>query len=64
LVASYLDELKAGEIPGVHLATLSDEAGSFFSKQGFSLLYQSHRSYFRHILHRDTPVYIYGKKLR
>ena len=64
LIASYLDYLKESEIPGVHLATLSDEAGAFFSKQGFSLLHQSRRSYFRHVVHRDTPAYIYGKRLR
>jgi len=63
LMDAYLDYLKEEGIPGVHLATMSDRAANFFSKQGFVLLYKGTRSYFRHILHRDVPLYIYGKKL-
>ena len=63
LMAAYLDYLKAEGIPGVHLATMSDRGANFFSQQGFGLLYIGKRSYFRHILHKDVPLCIYGKKL-
>ena len=63
LINSYLDYLKAANIPGVHLATMSDRAAKFFLSQGFQQLYKGKRSYFRHILHRDVPLYIFGKLL-
>jgi len=63
LISSYLSYLKDEGVKGVHLATMSDAGAKFFSKQGFKLLYRSRRSYFRHILHRDVPLYIYGMKL-
>ncbi len=63
LINAYLNYLKGERIPGVHLATMSDEAAQFFLKLGFCLLHKGKRSYFRHILHRDVPLYIYGKKL-
>lgn len=63
LISAYLNYLKQESVCGVHLATMSDSAGKFFSKQGFELLHSGKRSYFRHILHRDVPLYIYGKKL-
>jgi len=63
LVNAYLDYLRSKKIEGVYLATMSDKAASFFKAQGFVLLHQGIRSYFRHILHRDIPIYIYGKKL-
>lgn len=63
LVATYLDYLTKEKIAGVHLATLSSGAGEFFSRQGFELLHSGKRSYFRHILHEDAPLYIYGKRL-
>lgn len=63
LISSYLDYLKAANIPGVHLATMSDRAASFFISQGFQQLYIGKRSYFRHILRRDVPLYIFGKLL-
>ena len=64
LMDAYLDYLKAERIPGVHLATMSDRGANFFWRQGFALLYTGKRSYFRHILHKDVPLYIYGKKLQ
>ena len=63
LMHAYLGYLKENEIKGVHLATMSDETGAFFSKQGFGLLFSAKRSYFRHILHQDIAVYIYGRRL-
>jgi len=63
LIATYLDYLKNEKITGVHLATMSDQAANFFLSQGFEQLYKGKRSYFRHILHRDVPLYILGKLL-
>lgn len=63
LIQAYLDYLKIEGVPGVHLATMSRRAANFFLAQGFKQLYQGKRSYFRHILHRDVPLYIFGKRL-
>jgi len=63
LVSAYLNYLKIEGIPGVHLATMSEQAANFFLSQGFQQLYKGKRSYFRHILHRDVPLYIFGKLL-
>ena len=62
LISVYLEYLKHENIAGVHLATMSEKAGEFFLKQGFQLLYQGKRSYFSHILHKEIPILIYGKK--
>ncbi len=64
LIDAYLSYLAAEKVKGVHFATVSEDAGRFFSREGFQLLHQGKRSYFRHILHRDIPVFIYGKKVR
>ena len=63
LVNIYLDYLKIEGVPGVHLATMSEQAANFFLAQGFRQLYKGKRSYFRHLLHRDVPLYIFGKLL-
>jgi GNAT superfamily N-acetyltransferase len=63
LVSAYLDYLKAAKISGVFLATSSDKAKDFFRRQGFGLIFEGRRSYYRHITANDTPVYIFAKKL-
>jgi GNAT superfamily N-acetyltransferase len=63
LMSAYLEYLKSNNIPGVHLAAMSEEGGAFFRKQGFKLLSEHKRSCFRHILHKDVPVLIYGKRI-
>lgn len=63
LISAYLGYLSQLGVKGVYLATMSDQASIFFSKQGFGLLYQAKRSYFQHILGKDINIYIYGKKL-
>ncbi len=63
LINAYLDYLAKAKIPGVYLATMSDRAADFFRKQEFNLLHKGHGSYFRYILQKDTPIYIYGRKL-
>ena len=51
------------KIKGIHLSTMSKEAGGFFKANGFDLIHAVARSYFKHILNKDIIVYIYGKKL-
>ena len=63
LINTYTDYLRTEGVPGVHLATMSDQAANFFLSLGFQQLYKGKRSYFRHILHRDVPLYIFGKRL-
>ncbi len=63
LISAYLDYLAKENISGVHLATMSEDAAKFFSSRGFSLLYSAKRSYFSHILGKDVPLYIYGRRL-
>lgn len=63
LIATYLDYLRIQNIPGVSFATMSIRAAHFFTKAGFRLLYEGRRSYFRHILKKDIPIYIYGMRL-
>ncbi|MCX5710251.1 MAG: GNAT family N-acetyltransferase [Candidatus Omnitrophica bacterium] len=63
LIAAYLDYLKNEGIRGVSLATMSEGASKFFEKQGFILLYAGKRSYFKFILHKVLPIYIYAKTI-
>ncbi|MDD5281229.1 MAG: GNAT family N-acetyltransferase [Candidatus Omnitrophica bacterium] len=63
LIKVYLNYLKQSLVPGVHLATISQAGADFFSRQSFRLLYEGKRSYFRHVLHKDVPLFIFGKKL-
>lgn len=63
LIFAYLEYLKQEKVPAVHLATMSDRAADFFKKQGFTLLHSGRRSYFSHILHKEVPIYVYGKIL-
>lgn len=63
LMDAYIEYLKSQHVAGVHLATMTDKAAQFFSGCGFSLLFSGKRSYFRHIIGKDVPLYVYGKKL-
>ncbi|MDD2679306.1 MAG: GNAT family N-acetyltransferase [Candidatus Omnitrophica bacterium] len=63
LIAAYLKYLKEEGVRGVHLATLSERAGNFFTQQGFDLLYKGRRTYLRYVLYQELPLYIYGKRL-
>ncbi len=63
LIAAYLDYLRKEKIPGVHLATMSEGGANFFLSQGFELLYKGRRSYFRQVLKRDVPLFIFGRRL-
>lgn len=63
LIEAYLSYLRQKGVFAVHLATMSEKATQFFTKQGFVLLFSGKRSYFRHIIGKDVPLYVYGKKL-
>jgi len=63
LIEAFLSYLSKKEVPGVHLATISDRAAGFFEKQGFKSLAQKRHSYFRSILRRDLNYQVYGKKI-
>lgn len=63
LISAYIKYLKIRGVSGVHLATMSDQAANFFFLQGFKQLYRGKRSYFKHVLHKDVPLYIFGKLL-
>lgn len=53
LIGAFLNYLSEEKVPGVQLATISDQAAGFFEKQGFKLLAQKKHSYFRSIMRRD-----------
>ncbi|MBM3249645.1 MAG: hypothetical protein FJZ09_02225 [Candidatus Omnitrophica bacterium] len=63
LIAAYLDHLRKNNAAGVHLATLSQRASVFFQAQGFTLLYEARRTYFRHILKDDLTLSVFGMRL-
>jgi len=63
LLQEYFSYLKKAGVKGVHLATFSHLAGEFFSRNGFRMLHEGRRSYFRHILGQDVSCYVYGKTL-
>ncbi|MCX5710486.1 MAG: GNAT family N-acetyltransferase [Candidatus Omnitrophica bacterium] len=63
LINAYLNYLKSEGIRGVSLATMSEGAAKFFEKQGFKLLYKGKRSYFKFLLRKVLPIYIYAKSI-
>ncbi len=63
LISGFLDRLAIKKIKGVHLSTMSEEAGCFFKANGFNLIYSAARSYFRYITGRDTIIYVYGRRI-
>jgi len=63
LISAYFGYLRQGGVSGVHLATFSEKASVFFRKQGFNLVFEGHRSYFRYIIGKDSVISVFGKKL-
>ncbi len=63
LVEAYLSYLKKEKIKGVHLTTQSEKSFKFFEKVGFKILYETKRSYFKHILKKSIRYFYYGRKL-
>lgn len=62
LITVYLEYLAKENVAVVYLATMSDKARLFFISEGFELLHQGVRSYFRYLTGKDTPIYIFGRK--
>ncbi len=63
LIATYLNYLKNEKIKGVHLTTQSKKSFKFFEKAGFEILYETKRSYFKHIFGESFKYLYYGKSL-
>jgi GNAT superfamily N-acetyltransferase len=63
LIREYLKYLKNNNIAGVHFATFSEGAKSFFLLQGFEMLFQGPRTYLEPYVHHKVMLYIFGKKL-
>jgi ribosomal protein S18 acetylase RimI-like enzyme len=63
LIDAYLSYLRQKKVAGVCLATMSEDARLFFEKNGFFLIHQGRRSYFKYLLKRDLSIYIFAKKL-
>ncbi len=64
LMDYFLDYLKSERIPGVHCATLSDDAYRFFTSAGFYLLLKKPRTYLRYHFKKEMFYYLLGKTLR
>jgi ribosomal protein S18 acetylase RimI-like enzyme len=63
LIDAYCQFLVQEKIDGVHLLTMSENASRFFQQQGFTILKEGKRTYFRYLLNKDIPIYLCGKKL-
>ncbi len=63
LISEYLSYLSNMRVKGVRMATISTEAGKFFQRHGFKILFKGHRSYLHHIIGKDLPLLIVGKEL-
>jgi len=62
LISAFVDYIGMSKIKGIHLSTMSTEAGDFFKANGFDLIYTTARSYFKHILNKNITAYVYAKK--
>jgi ribosomal protein S18 acetylase RimI-like enzyme len=63
LIDTYCQFLIREKVTGVFLQTMSENASRFFQQQGFTILQQGKRTYFRYLLNKDIPIYLCGKKL-
>lgn len=63
LMELFMNYLAQQKVKGAHLATLSEDAGRFYQKLGFNLLYTAKRSYFDHLTAKEVFCYTYGKKI-
>ena len=63
LLGVYLQYLALQKVKGVHMSTMSSEAVVFFQSQGFEVLCQRPRSYFRTLLGKDIVVTTLGKRI-
>ncbi|MHB8281137.1 MAG: GNAT family N-acetyltransferase [Candidatus Humimicrobiaceae bacterium] len=63
LIEAYLSYLIKEKIKGIHLTTQSEKSFKFFEKIGFKIIYETKRSYFKHIFKKSIRYFYYGKKL-
>ncbi|HOX54839.1 MAG: GNAT family N-acetyltransferase [Candidatus Omnitrophica bacterium] len=63
LIEKYMSFLRENSIPGVHFGTTSSGAKEFFLKEGFNILFEGKRSYFRYYSGSDIIFYIFGKNI-
>jgi ribosomal protein S18 acetylase RimI-like enzyme len=63
LVEHYLSFLRGKAVRGVHFGTMSEEAKTFFTRLGFTVLSNRKRSYLKYRLGRDVTHYVFGKTL-
>lgn len=63
LIDTYCHFLVREKITGVYLLTMSENASRFFEQQGFTILKEGKRTYFRYLLNKDIPIYLCGKTL-
>lgn len=63
LMSAFFDYLRAHNVGGVHLSTMSKEAGMFFKRNGFEMLHAGTRTYLWHVQKQEVFVYWFGKKI-
>jgi len=63
LISAFIKYIAIFKTKGVHLSTMSKEAGVFFEENGFDLISTLTRSYFKYMLSKNITVYIYGKRM-
>lgn len=63
LIETYLNFLKGEGVRGVHFGTVSEGAKNFFLKTGFTVLFQSTRTYLKPYLGKEINFYVFGREL-
>ena len=63
LIEEYLSYLKVSQVKGVHFGALSEGPKRFFTRTGFTMLFQGKRTYFRPYSGEDVNFYIFGRKI-
>lgn len=63
LIETYESYLKKEKIKGVHFGTLSERTKIFFTKLGFTILFQKKRTYLKPYLGKEINFYVFGKRL-
>lgn len=63
LIETYLNFLKEEGVHGIHCGTFSEGAKDFFLKMGFTVLFQSKRTYLKSYLGKEINFYVFGREL-
>lgn len=64
LMDVFFEYLRNNRIPGIHLATFSEQGINFFLKMGFTLLWERKTSQWRYLINRDIKTSTFGKLLK